>query len=140
MVSVGPLSDKGGIIALTREPSGRRASTIGTLSSILLPRGLVCIVDLSLVNFLNCFPWRFVPSGNYGYAGFGKRIHGRYCLIRMHRLICHAPTWSKVHHINFNRLDNRRCNLQLVTEREHRHFDGWHIFTRENPETPAIQY
>ena len=29
MVMTGPTSDRGGMMALTREPSGRRASTIG---------------------------------------------------------------------------------------------------------------
>lgn len=39
IVMVGPTSDSGGMIALTREPSGSRASTIGELSSIRRPRG-----------------------------------------------------------------------------------------------------
>lgn len=120
--------------------------------SILLPGGLVCTVDLELLDFLKQFPWRFIPSGNKsssadkfslkslpgqyiqygnkGYAGFGKRINGKYHLIRMHRLITQAPSWMKVHHDNHNRFDNLRNNLRLVTEREHRHFDGWHIFYR----------
>ena len=96
--------------------------------SILLPGGLVCFVDADLYDFLKQFPWRYVPSGNFGYAGFGKRIAGKYHLIRMHRLITQAPSWMKVHHINHHRLWNLRDNLRLVSEREHRHFDGWHIF------------
>lgn len=109
-----------------------RVSTPATNASrwILLPGGSVCIVDNYLLDYLSQFPWRYVPSGNYGYAGFGKRINGKYHLIRMHRLITRAPIWMKVHHINHNRLDNRLYNLKLVTEREHRHFDGWHIFYR----------
>ncbi len=35
----GPSMDTGGITAFTREPSGRRASTVGLSESILLPRG-----------------------------------------------------------------------------------------------------
>ena len=95
---------------------------------ILLPGGFVCFIDIDQYDFLNSFNWRYIPSGNFGYAGFGKRINGKYHLIRMHRLITQAPSWMKVHHINHNRLDNRLDNLRLVTEREHRHFDGWHIF------------
>ena len=34
---VGPLIAKGGMMALTREPSGRRASTMGLISSIRRP-------------------------------------------------------------------------------------------------------
>ncbi len=37
IVSVGPLSASGGMIAFTREPSGRRASTIGDASSTRRP-------------------------------------------------------------------------------------------------------
>ncbi len=35
----GPHSDSGGMMMFTREPSGRRASTIGLLSSTRLPSG-----------------------------------------------------------------------------------------------------
>ena len=37
MVSTGPSTASGGMIALTREPSGRRASTIGDDSSMRRP-------------------------------------------------------------------------------------------------------
>ena len=39
MVRVGPTRARGGIIALTRDPSGRRASTMGELSSMRRPKG-----------------------------------------------------------------------------------------------------
>ena len=39
MVMTGPTSDRGGMIALTREPSVRRASTIGEDSSTRRPIG-----------------------------------------------------------------------------------------------------
>lgn len=97
---------------------------------IILSNGHECIVDSNLHSWLLSFPWRLIPSGNNVYAGFGKRINGKYTIIRMHRLITEAPSWMKVHHVNNNTLDNRRGNLRLVTEREHRHFDGWHIFER----------
>ena len=47
IVSVGPLRASGGMIAFTREPSGRRASTIGELSSMRRPtldttRSMIC--------------------------------------------------------------------------------------------------
>lgn len=95
---------------------------------ILLEKGNVCIVDPDLHSWLLQFPWRMIPSGNYHYVGFGKRIDGKYTMIRMHRLVTQCPAWMIVHHINNNRLDNRLENLMLVTKYEHRHFDGWHIF------------
>ena len=39
MVMEGPTSESGGMMAFTREPSGNRASTMGELSSMRLPRG-----------------------------------------------------------------------------------------------------
>ena len=39
MVSTGPTSDSGGMMAFTREPSARRASTIGLDSSMRRPMG-----------------------------------------------------------------------------------------------------
>ena len=39
MVSTGPISDSGGMMAFTREPSARRASTIGLDSSMRRPIG-----------------------------------------------------------------------------------------------------
>src|SRR3990167_4975872 len=58
IVTVGPFSAKGGIIALTREPSGKRASTIGELSSIRRPNGATTLSiidnkDWVLVNRLS---------------------------------------------------------------------------------------
>jgi hypothetical protein len=46
IVSVGPLSESGGMIAFTRLPSGRRASTIGEASSIRRP---TCETILSMI-------------------------------------------------------------------------------------------
>lgn len=109
----------------------RHPSTIPVSAKrILLPGGFVCIVDAVNYDFLIQFPWRYVLSNKHGYAGFGKRISGKYYLIRMHRMIVQAPNWMKVHHENHLRLYNLESNLKLVTEREHRHFDGWHIFYR----------
>ncbi len=57
MVRVGPVKERGGIMALTREPSGRRASTIGTDSSIRLPigamiRSMIVLTCSLATNFL----------------------------------------------------------------------------------------
>ena len=41
IVITGPISDSGGMIALTREPSGRRASTRGLVWSMRRPRGVM---------------------------------------------------------------------------------------------------
>lgn len=81
--------------------------------------------------WLNSRKWFVLKSASSRYACCHVIKHGKRHTIRMHRLITGAPTWLKVHHVNHNSLDNRRENLAMITEREHRHFDGWHIFDRQ---------
>src|SRR6056297_401843 len=57
IVIQGPFNARGGITALTRDPSFRRASTMGELSSIRRPSGviiraIILRTDWSLVNIL----------------------------------------------------------------------------------------
>ena len=40
--------------------------------------------------------------------------------IRLHRAIMGNPKGMDVHHINGNTLDNRKCNLQVLSPEEHR--------------------
>jgi len=92
--------------------------------------GKTTIVSARDYDWLSSFSWFPLKSAHSVYVCTRKIIAGRTYTIRMHRLIMDAPSFMKVHHINHDTLDNRRENLQLVTEREHRHFDGWHIFHR----------
>ena len=73
MVSVGPFSESGGMIALTRLPSGRRASTIGEDSSTRRP---TCETILSMIrrtcdsstkrtSLSSSFPWRSTYTRSY---------------------------------------------------------------------------
>ena len=58
IVSAGPSIDSGGMIALTREPSGRRASTYGEASSTRRP---TLPTILSIVRRSCCSSWNLVP-------------------------------------------------------------------------------
>lgn len=57
-------------------------------------------------------------SGWYALAKFTR--HGKTHYIRMHRLIMNTPQGLECHHLNGNRLDNRRWNLENHTPRTHR--------------------
>lgn len=62
-----------------------------------------------------------------GYAARGALIDGRHTTIRMHRQILGLAIGDERQgdHINYDRLDNRRENLRIVTAREnltHRRF------------------
>ena len=56
IVTQGPISDNGGTMALTREPSARRASTRGDASSIRLPKGdtMRSIIFIKWASSWNC--------------------------------------------------------------------------------------
>ncbi len=66
IVSVGPRSESGGMIAFTRLPSGRRASTIGDDSSIRRPiwetilsmMRIRCALSAKVVSLRSIFPSR----------------------------------------------------------------------------------
>ena len=98
------------------------------VSLISLRPGGFALIDPEDYDRLSCHKWFARWCHNRVYAA-RKIKHGTAeHLIFMHREILQAPNWLKVHHVNQNSLDNRKCNLVAITEREHRHYDGWHIF------------
>lgn len=83
---------------------------------IPLTNGQNAIVDDEDYDALIGYRWSF--ANGYARRTIYARGQGR---IRkgaseiMHRVIMNAPRGMEVDHINRNRLDNRRCNLRLVT-------------------------
>jgi len=106
----------------------KKNSSISSFCHIVARGGHLIRVSPRDFDFLNSFRWFILKSASSKYAVTRKIVNGKTYTIRMHRLIIQPASWLKVHHINHNSLDNRRENLMEITEREHRHFDGWHIF------------
>lgn len=52
------------------------------------------------------------------YVRHSKKINGKTKYFYLHRLIMKPPVGMVVDHINGNGLDNRRCNLRVVTKSE----------------------
>ena len=53
-----------------------------------------------------------------GYASTNIKENGERDIIRLHRLLLNYFGKLYIDHINHNTLDNRKCNLRLVTSRE----------------------
>jgi len=88
--------------------------------TIPLTKGYYAIVDPEDFNYLVQWNW-FAKIGGRGgepYAARSTRQFGKIITIRMHREITNAPDGMEVDHLNFNTLDNRRKNLEVVTKAE----------------------
>ena len=76
------------------------------------------LVDAALYGWLSAMTWRLHSNG-YAMHTFtdGERTHAIY----LHRLIAFGTEDDprEIHHINGDRLDNRRRNLMVVTHAEH---------------------
>jgi hypothetical protein len=82
------------------------------MAQIELTRNLFAQVDDNDVALLQQFKWTANPT-NYGGHMAVTQIEGK--TVYMHRLIMRAPTKLDVHHKNHDTLDNRKCNLEIVS-------------------------
>ena len=87
---------------------------------IWLTKGFSTIVDDEDYHELSKHKWQVVPSAEKIYAKrrAKKRLGETRDTIMMHRYILSADDEHEVDHINGNSLDNRRCNLRIVTRSE----------------------
>ena len=66
--------------------------------------------------------WSTFQAKN-GMYYINTHINGR--TVYLHRLILNAPEGMEVDHISRDTLDNRRCNLRLVTHQQNLHNADW---------------
>ena len=105
----------------TREPKNRVHIVGDGTAEIELTQGQFATVDEASLAVLVGARWCAAWSGNQGsfYATTGRGKVAR----KMHQAVLHrtpsdyAKDRLVVDHINRNTLDNRRCNLQLVSHR-----------------------
>ena len=87
------------------------------MKQISLSRGLFAVVDDADYEWLSRWKW---SASTYGYAVRAETISGRgksrkRKIFWMHREIMQTPPGKDTDHINGNRLDNRRLNLQICS-------------------------
>lgn len=89
---------------------------------ITLCHGEIVIIDDEDYGRVSCYSWHY-DSGRRALAHIGGKC------VPMHRFILNAPKGVEVDHINHDTLDNRKCNLRLVTKSQNMqnmlgHIDG----------------
>jgi len=77
------------------------------------------VIDSEDANRITPYKW-YVRRTRYNcYAYRKKTAASGSFMVWMHRQIMHCPNNMVVHHINRNGLDNRKENLELMTEKAH---------------------
>jgi len=96
---------------------------------IKLTHGRRAIVDAELYPSLSTYHWQARKSYCRWYAMRKVVRDGREFWVRMHRQIMNTPRDQITHHVNRNTMDNRRENLENMTQRDH-HFLHQSTFPR----------
>lgn len=91
----------------------------GNIAFVPLSQGKEAIIDVDDAEEIGAVNWSCVATGGLFYAfrnepceQGGKRV------LYLHRAIMHPPLGMQVDHVNGDGLDNRRCNLRVVTATE----------------------
>ena len=96
------------------------------MKKIPLSQGKFAIVDDEDYEHLNQWKWCCTSRGYASrHRRKGEKCPGR--VVYMHRVILERmgfKDFESSDHINRNQLDNRRCNLRSVTQRENLHNQG----------------
>ncbi len=86
---------------------------------IKLTHGRTAIVSPEDYEELNKYSWQARKSYSRYYAMRKVVEDGHEYWIRMHRQVTNCPSGLIVHHQNRRTLDNRRCNLQVMSQKLH---------------------
>ena len=90
---------------------------------IPLTQGKVALIDDEDYGLVSQYKWCASKSRGVWYAMANIRINGKYCHVKMHRLIlglC-VGEGKNVDHIDHNTLDNRRCNIRICSISQNQH-------------------
>jgi hypothetical protein len=80
--------------------------------------GRTALVDDDAHHLLLRYTWRYEARTRKYYVCSSTTKNGKRVSLYLHRMILGASVGEMVDHINGDTLDNRRCNLRLVTARQ----------------------
>ena len=83
-----------------------------------LPKGMRTTIDVESLPIIHGYHWYVhKETDNLSYV-WARKANGKY--IKMHRLIMGLTEVDSIHvdHVNGDGLDNRKCNLRLVTHQQ----------------------
>lgn len=118
---------------------------MGEARKILLTKEMFALVDEEDYERVVQFKWyaSLESRGTKYYAIRRKTIGSRVYKIRMHRFVLDLPPGlldeedRVVDHLNHDSLDNRKCNLEIITQAENmRRSPGWK--KKQEPEVPNL--
>lgn len=89
------------------------------IATIPLGQGKFAIVDRVDLPVLLKFKWRAVKANRNWYVKATIYKSGEKIDICMHRFLARTKFPMVTHHINHNSLDNRRANLENMTQKDH---------------------
>lgn len=91
----------------------------GIVGFVPLASGEAAIVDVEMLPVVLAVPWIAARQHGVTYARHNWRHDGKYRKTQLaHVVLGHPLNGLMVDHINGNPLDNRRCNLRIVTARQ----------------------
>lgn len=88
--------------------------------SVHLGHNIYAIIDYLDITTVTKYRWFLQQSSHVVYAVRKETRNGKTRYIKMHRELLNAPPDVEVHHINHNSLDNRRCNLIMLSPAQHK--------------------
>ena len=82
------------------------------LKELKMVCGSIALVDPDIYELAKNKTWRI---NTHGYPQWVSTKDGKSISLKLHELVINVPKGKHSDHINRNKLDNRRCNLRIVT-------------------------
>lgn len=77
---------------------------------------LDCLIDIEDIEKVKNFYWNIRYDKRHPNCTVYVETHKNNKRIHLHRLLTNCPDGMVVDHINYNGLDNRKCNLRVITQ------------------------